>query len=282
MRTELISIPTDTVPLEGAFYEPEEGPTTGSIIFFHGNTMNFYVGAPRFLPPALVELGFVCLAFNRRGHDILSVRNDKRRLEGAAFQTTAEALADHTYAAEWLTARGLPNPVVVGHSNGAVMAVPHVIERPLTPALVMLSAGAGGPARTQRVGLLAGDRMHSYAARARALVARGRGAELMVVPGWWYLITAESFLDRIETVPDILALAPQVSCPVLYIRGDQESPEAFPAELFRDRSGGPCEAVVVANCDHFYNGREDDIVDLVTDFLTRTLELPPTTPLAVM
>ena len=57
----------------------------------HGNTMNFYVGAPRFLPPALTALGFACLAFNRRGHDILSIRNS-RAAEGAAFETTAEVI----------------------------------------------------------------------------------------------------------------------------------------------------------------------------------------------
>src|SRR5579862_7085294 len=51
MRTELVSIPTDTLPLDGAFYEPEGGARAGGVLLFHGNTMNFYVGAPRFLPP---------------------------------------------------------------------------------------------------------------------------------------------------------------------------------------------------------------------------------------
>jgi hypothetical protein len=46
MRTELVSIPTDTLPLDGAFYEPESGATAGAVLLFHGNTMNFYVGAP--------------------------------------------------------------------------------------------------------------------------------------------------------------------------------------------------------------------------------------------
>ena len=86
MRTELISIPTDTLPLDGAFYLPE-GESCGAAMLFHGNTMNFYVGAPRFLPPVLTRLGFACLAFNRRGHDILSIR-DSRGAEGAAFQLT--------------------------------------------------------------------------------------------------------------------------------------------------------------------------------------------------
>jgi len=123
MRTQLVSIPTDTVPLDGTFYEPENGATAGAVLLFHRNTMNFYVGAPRFLPPALTALGFACLAFNRRGHDILSIR-DSRAAEGAAFQTTAEGIADNRYAADWLAARGLPHPVVIGHSNGGMLAVP--------------------------------------------------------------------------------------------------------------------------------------------------------------
>ena len=66
MRTELVSIPTDTFPLEGAYYEPEEGEIVGAAMLSHGNCMNFYVGAPRFLPPVLTKLGLACLAFNRR------------------------------------------------------------------------------------------------------------------------------------------------------------------------------------------------------------------------
>lgn len=81
MRTELISIETDTLPLDGAWYEPDGGTTAGAVMLCHGNSMNFYVGAPRFLPPTLTGLGYACLAFNRRGHDILSIR-DSRAAEG--------------------------------------------------------------------------------------------------------------------------------------------------------------------------------------------------------
>jgi pimeloyl-ACP methyl ester carboxylesterase len=271
VRAELVSIETDTVPLDGAFYEPEGGPSAGTVIFFHGNTMNFYVGPPRFLPPALLDLGFACLAFNRRSHDILSVRNDKERIEGGAFQTTAQALADHAIAARWLAGRGFFAPVVIGHSNGGMMSLPHVVERLDTPALVLLSAGAGGPASTQRDGLLAGSRLAEFTAKAEAMVAAGRGGELMLVPGWWYVITAESLLDRLRTVPDILALAPRVTCPVLYLRGDREPEATFPGERFRELAGGPCESVVVPDCDHFYNGREEQVTRIVADFLTRTV-----------
>jgi hypothetical protein len=63
MHTELISIETDTLRLDGAFYRPDD-EAAGSVLLFHGNTMNLYVGAPRFLPPVLTGAGFVCLAFN--------------------------------------------------------------------------------------------------------------------------------------------------------------------------------------------------------------------------
>ena len=101
MKTTLVSIPTDTIPLDGAWYEPEGGTTRGAALLFHGNTMNFYTGAPRFLPPVLTELGYACLAFNRRGHDILAIRNS-RAAEGAAFQTYAEAIEDNRIAARWV------------------------------------------------------------------------------------------------------------------------------------------------------------------------------------
>ena len=276
MRTELISIPTPTTPLDGALHRPDDGVRArGAVLLFHGNTMNFYTGAPRFLPPALTRLGFVCLAFNRRGHDILSIR-DSRAAEGAAFQLTAEGIEDNRIAAAWMAAQGLPAPVVIGHSPGGMLAVPHVVAPPDTPALILRSAHGGGRSgvqRTSRAGLLAGDRLDEITSKARALVAEGRGRELMLVPGWWYVITAESFLDRLTEMPDALELAPRVTCPVLYIRGDRENAETYPAEAFAARTGGRCDVEIVQDCDHFYVGREDEITRLVASWLDRIM--PP-------
>jgi len=275
VRTELVSIPTPTAPLAGLYYEPDGGATAGAVLYFHGNTMNFYVCAARFLPPALTRLGFAFLAFNRRGHDILSTRNS-RLVEGGAFQTTGEAIEDNRMAAEWLSQRGFPRPVVIGHSNGGMLGVRHVADHPETPALVLLSAGRGGTRQDQSGGterLFAADRFDELKARAEELVRAGRGKELMFMPGWWYVISAESFLDRITTVPDTIALAPKVKCPVLAIRGDKEDVDRYPAEEFQRAAGGPCQVEVVPNCDHFYNGREYAIAEIVSSWLARTLEL---------
>jgi pimeloyl-ACP methyl ester carboxylesterase len=273
MRTQLVTIPTDTYPLEGALHEPDGDPK-GAVLLFHGNTMNFYVGAPRFLPPALTRLGLACLAFNRRGHDILSTRGS-RQAAGGAFQFTREAIADNRTAAAWLAARGFPAPIVIGHSNGGMLGTQHVVDHPQTPALVLLSAGRGGVRTVSggKEGLFAGNREAELTAQARKLVAAGRGRELMFMPGWWWVISAESFLDRIQSVPDTIALAPKIKCPVLFVRGDQEDAERYPAEEYRRAAGGPCRVEIVPDCDHFYNGREDVVSRIVADWLQQTLQV---------
>lgn len=274
MKTQLVTIPTDTIPIDGALHEPD-GAIKGAALYFHGNTMNFYTGAARFLAPALTRLGLAFLAFNRRGHDILTTRAS-RAAEGGAFQTIGESIADNRFAAQWLAARGFGRPVIIGHSNGGMLSTRHVADHPDTPALVLLSAGRGGTRQDTSGGsekLFAVDRLEALTQQARELAAAGRGRELMFMPGWWYVISAESFLDRIVNVPDTIALAPQIRCPVLAIRGDQEDRDRYPAEEFQAACGGPCDVNIVADCDHFYNGREAHVAGVVSGWLTRTLRL---------
>ncbi|HEX7052898.1 MAG TPA: alpha/beta hydrolase [Burkholderiales bacterium] len=268
MKATLVTIATPTTPLDGAWYEPEGGPARQAALLFHGNTMNFYTGAPRFLPPALGRIGLASLAFNRRGHDILAIRNS-RAAEGAAFQTYAEAIEDNRLAARWLAGKGFDRPVVIGHSNGGMLAVRHVAEHPQTSALVLLSAHCGGRDMLPlvcRAGLLAQDRLEEVTAQAERMVAAGRGRELILLPGWWYAASAESFLD-LARCPDILELAPRVRCPVLYLRGDREPRELYPAEEFARRAGARCTVEIVPDCDHFYVGREAAIAEIVCRWL---------------
>jgi pimeloyl-ACP methyl ester carboxylesterase len=269
MTLDLVSIRTDTNPLDALFYQPDRGASAGAVLLMHGNCKNFYTGPSRFLPPALTRLGLACLAYNRRGHDVMVTLNS-REAGGGAFQLTEEAIADNRAAAAGLAARGFPRPVVIGHSNGGMLAVRHVADHPDTPALVLLSAHAGGRDIVRMIGeagLLAGDRREEVTAQARALVAAGRGREPMLLPGWWYLATAESFLDFSTNLPDIVALAPQIRCPVLYLRGDKELKHIYPAEAFAARVGGTCEVRIVPDCDHFYTGREYAVADLIGSWL---------------
>lgn len=190
------------------------------------------------------------------------------------MQLTQEGIEDNRLAAAWMAERGFAAPIVIGHSNGGMLGVAHVVDHPQTPALVLLSAHRGGDsaraAQLQR-NLLAGNDVDQVFAKAHALISAGRGKDLMMVAGWWFVVSAESFVDRMTNMPDIVALAPRVKCPVLYIRGDQETTAAIPAETYRDHAGGPCDVEVVADCDHFYVGREPEICRIAADWLARNL-----------
>ena len=68
-------------------------------------------------------------------------------------------------------------------------------------------------------------------------------------------------------VPDILELAPSIRCPTLYLRGDKEPRDLYPAEAFSRRAGGACKVEIVPDCDHFYVGREAAVTERVTSWL---------------
>ncbi len=160
--------------------------------------------------------------------------------------------------------------MIIGHSNGGMLAVKHVAEHPRSRALVLLSAHCGGKDMLPlscKAGLLAQDRLEEFTREAR----RRRPHELMLLPGWWYAITAGSFLD-LANCPDILELAPRISCPVLYLRGDKEPRDLYPAEEFARRCAGPCTVEIVPDCDHFYRGREAAVSTIVCRWLGHTLK----------
>jgi pimeloyl-ACP methyl ester carboxylesterase len=269
---EVVSIPTPATPLDGLFYEPPDRPARGAAMLMHGNGMNFYYGAPGFLPPYLTRVGLAALAYNRHGHDTVSART--RVAEGNAYQTTAEAIDDNERASGWLRDRGFAAPVVIGHSNGGMLASEHVARHPETPALVLLSAHLGGRDMLRRgseLGLLAGDRLDEISRRAHELVDAGRPEELMLLPGWYYVITAGSFVDLESNLPVLLDNAARISCPVLYIRGDQEDREMYPAERFAEVAAGPVDVRILEGCDHFYTGLEDEVGSLVAGWLDEVL-----------
>lgn len=276
MHLELVSITTDAEPLDGLFYRPVSGEIKAAALLFHGNCHNFYVGPSRFLPEVLVAQGIACLAFNRRGHDMVTSLHG-RTIGGGSFQLAHEAIADNRAASDWLAARGHVKPIVIGHSNGGMLAAQHCADDYGQPrALVLMSAHVGGTENVpqmSKAGMFAQDRLEELTAQAEAMVARGAGRELMLLPDWWWVISAESFLDRARHTPSTAGNAPKVRCPSLYLRGDKEAPESYPVEAFAAAAGAPCEARVIPDCDHFYTGREDDVAGQVVDWIVRTCKL---------
>lgn len=273
LLAELVSVPTATVPLDGLLYRAS-GRARAGVLLFHGNMRNFYTGPARFLPGHLVPRGYDCFAFNRRGHDILTTGDD-RLPQGGAFQTAAQAMEDDEHAAAFLAAEGHPSPVVIGHSNGGLLAAAFAASHPEVRALVLLSAHAGGPGHVEhlaRTGLLGADRHEELLSTARALVAEGRGDELLRTPGWWYLLSASSFVDRVDASPTLVDLAEAIACPVLLVKGADESDEQYPVDAFAARHRGPTDVVRLSGSDHFYSDLTPAVGSIVADWLDGVLD----------
>ncbi len=269
MKLELISIETETCPLDGIFYGPTSGKARQAAMFFHGNCHNFYMGPSRFMPETLVANGIACLAFNRRGHDVITSLTG-RDIGGGAFQLAHEAIADNDHAAAWLRSRGFAAPIVIGHSNGGVLATQYAADHQDTPAVVLMSAHRGGRGITARIsdkGLFGCGELKELIAAAERMIAEGRSRELMLLPGWWWVASAESVVDYSNNMPDILDNAARMRMPVMVMRGDQEPPDLYPAEEFASRCAGRCDLRIFAGCDHFYTGHEKSVSTLVAEWL---------------
>jgi pimeloyl-ACP methyl ester carboxylesterase len=278
VKLELISIETETYPLDGILYTPSSGAMRQAAMFLHGNCHNFYMGPSRFMPETLIAGGIACLAFNRRGHDVVTSLSG-RDIGGGAFQLAAEALADNRYAAAWLRRRGFSAPIVIGHSNGGVLATQYAADHPDTPAVVLMSAHRGGRGITARIsekGLFARGGHDELVAAAERMIAEGRGKELMLLPGWWWVASAECIVDYANNMPDILDNAGKMRMPVLVMRGAQEPLDLYPAEEFAARCASRrCDLRILAECDHFYTGHEKMVSKLVADWLREACNPPP-------
>src|SRR5580692_60366 len=260
MLLEVVSIATEAEPLDGIFYTPKNGKIEAVALIFHGNCHNFYTGPSRFLPGVLASYGIASLAFNRRGHDMVTSLHG-RTVGGGSFQLARDGIADNRTASDWLASRGFENPIIIGHSNGGMLAAQHCSDNYGNPrALVLLSAHIGGLENVPQMS-------------KSGMIASDEGRELMLLPGWWWVISAESFIDRVYNTPSTIANAANVRCPSLYLRGDHEAPEAYPAEAFAERAGAPCEVRILPNCDHFYTGHEVDVATQVSLWLKQTCKL---------
>lgn len=271
MRVSVVSIPTPTAPLDGLFYEPEDGTPRGCVQLLHGQAMNFYVGHSRFMPPALAEAGFAALAYNRRTHDILSTRDSVATLEGSAYVSPSEAMQDNEIAREWLLARGMPEPHLVGHSYGGMLATVQARAHPQAPSLTLLSPIRGGADQLRgagRYGLLAGERTEELIEQAGKLRAEGRGKELLLVPGWWRVVSADAVMAMLTETPDVLEIAEAVTVPTLAIRGSLEPDWAYPVDGFAARAPAECKTLVLEGCAHFYVGYETQVTDLALEWIS--------------
>lgn len=271
MQSELITFAaTDGFPLDGLVYTAAAGAADRAALLVHGKIMNFYTGPGRLLPPHLTALGWSCLAMNRRGHDLGGIRNG-RESYGGAWEKFGDSLLDIAGGIAELKRRGYSKIMLIGHSFGGISAAAYAAAHPDDiAALALCSAGSGGRdylSQSSRRGMLAAERHDEVDAEARRLVAAGRGDQMMGVPGWWYAITAASWVDLSTNVPITVDNARRYPGPVLSLRGGKEATESYPAEAVAEAAGKRATLAVISGGDHFYNGVEPEFINAVCEWV---------------
>jgi pimeloyl-ACP methyl ester carboxylesterase len=271
MQTELITFSAaDGYLLDGLVYTPDAGSNGKAALLVHGKTMNFYTGPGRILPPHLTALGWTCLAMNRRGHDLGGARNAHSSY-GGAWELFNDSQLDIGGGVTELRRRGLRTMVLIGHSFGATASAAYAADHAGdVSALVLCSAGRGGRGYLKQSsdrGMGAGSRHAEIDAEARRLVEIGQGDQIIALPGWWYAISAASWVDLSQNVPSTVENARRYPGPILALRGSKEPSNVYPAEEVAEAAGSRAKLVILPGADHFYNGTEADLARAVCDWL---------------
>jgi pimeloyl-ACP methyl ester carboxylesterase len=277
LQTTLLTIHSaDGTPLDGVHYaRPGDGrpPAARPVVnFLHGRSMNFYVGVQRFAAADLVAAGYDVLAMNRRSAGVAGIR-DSFSGAGDAWTLWREHRMDVEAAVLHLRGQGYRRIVMAGHSQGGLLAADYTVKNPDVSGLILASPASaflGLPTA------FPDEQWGELVARARAMVAQGRGRELILLSMWPWIMSAEALVDPLRpgAAPPLAELLPQYRGPLLVFCGEAgHDARLLPgARAGFERSPSPTKRLeVLEGCDHFYVGFETHVTALLREWLTTNI-----------
>ncbi len=286
----------DGLRLEGMVGPPEAASRGTGVLYVHGGAGRFY--SPSFviaLGEWLTEAGYTFLAANNRGHDVASTagRMTPDGLQVVPIGSMRDNFVDCVYDIRcWLDELeklGCPRLAIFAHSYGCAKSVYYLGESgdPRVQALVLTSPGDGAgrrlyenPAKQQR-----------ELAQAAAMVAEGRGDDLMSESGAHFAMSVRTFIDHYAPEsksavfnfwerPSNYAFSHyrKLAIPILAMYGTVQ--ETVPAErvkatlglLRREASASPrVDTRVFEGATHWFTGYEEPLAEAVTSWLREVL-----------
>ena len=272
METSLSTIrSSDGTPLDGVFYTrsprrtPQERRTV--VNFVHGRSMNFYVGLPRFAAADLVGSGYDVVAMNRRSAGVAGIRDSFQGV-GDAWTLWSEHRMDVEAVVHHLKGLGYQRIVMVGHSQGGLLAADYAARDPSVAGLILAA-----PAPFTGLSMILPDGAQGDTlARARAMVAEGRGRKLLALPVFPWIISASVAVDPFTPglVVPLADLAERYLGPLLVFCGDAEQDRRMvsAARTAYERSPSRAKRLeTLEGCGHFYVGFEERVTALMREWL---------------
>lgn len=265
VAVELVELRRDDGHPIDALWYPADDPRV-AVLHVHGKGSSVLSGPSRFLPPLLP--GIAHLAVNMRCHDLAyTVGTDDWAVDGGMWEDLSTGHLDLAAGVAHLRERGVEQVVVSGHSSGGFYAADLMPRDAGIAAWVLLS-----PLTTNKnpfpLWWPDPEDRDRAAALARAMVAEGRGRDLIPVSGWYQAISAASLVQRLEEPDGVwLESVAHATSPVLMAWGDAEPRHALWDDLFRRFARGADRRLVLAGADHYYRGQERDLAAAIADFL---------------
>lgn len=259
-------------------YEPaDDRPPIASVIHLHGKGGNFYSGTSRHLPTAPGTQPVRHLALNMRCHDLGYTRYDQPYVDqenggrtavgGGFWERLNEGREDIQAAVEQLRSRG-PEPIfLAGLSSGGFYIADYCARHEGIAGRIVISPVLSNK-RPVPFWFPGPDGVEKAARIAREMAAEGRGHELIPVSTWFYAISADSLLERLDEVDDAwLALMNSSSEPVLHVWGSRETRGDLWQQHFDALTAPDKRRVVIDGADHSYLGHTAELWAAIEDFI---------------
>ena len=282
-RGELVAFRTeDGVRLHGALFTNSRVPARDvAVIGTHGAANSFYGSVTGFVSPGLATLGYPTLSMNLRSHD-----------RGYATSIFEDCEKDFAAGVAFMKEQGYRRLVLFGHSLSVTQILYYMAKRQ-EPSVAGLALSAGHDDLRRDIAgsweSVAADPQAAYAAvleECRAMVARGDGDRLMVIPWWrpdpklklrqtYREISAQTFLSyrSPESKCNASAWIGKVTTPMLLIAHSVADTTATP-EMMRilhklATAARSTEYIEIEGSGHFYAGFEDRLINDIAGWIER-------------
>ncbi len=275
---ELVSARTsDGVKLDGVMFwnaEKELTPPVG-LVFVHGVAHNFYNTPLRYFAEHLADDGYRTIVMNTRGHDWISESPKGASLMGAAFELMEHSLLDLDAFLGFLEEKGLQRIGLVGHSLGAAKVIEYQSKRKRNSVKAVISCSCAELSYDERHQKFENfDEIHSD---AEWMVNEKRPEEifrLKRLDGTTNFYSARTLIDKYGPNDKANALrhVRSITCPILLLSGKEESRlNRFSKRLYDEAKDGMKTIFDIAGADHYYEGHEDEMKKIMSDWLELNL-----------
>ena len=283
ITSEFVKLNTrDGITLHGALWTPASGKAAVGIVIAPGADSEFYSDWLVWLGENFARSGYVALSMNRRDHG-----------REQWFHNFEPSAMDHKYMIDSLAARGAQAVILVGQSYGTVTAPYYVVasDDPRVKAIILYGAHGykrDGVSRAFR----SLDEYDQAVAKAREMVAAGRGKETFLLPpivpgGEPRPSSYETFLNR--GGPDTKAVPVEIISkvqgrPILAVRDPADPYRATipPAQKQLQEANRNLEYVLLPDirdgkmdpAAHQFRGREEEVFRVTVEWLRKHKLVP--------